>query len=264
MGKSHFSRLLRLSILLLPGFTFSQEWNKLKTLNIPIRPTAYSTDIQGSFYLGFSDGRLTKYDSEGEELQTHSISNQAPISLIEAQNNLKLFIFNFDNQKITFLDRFSTTPRTYPLIDFGISLGMMICPAPDGNFWIAQNNPRRLIKFDFQRKEILFDVQTSIGDSIKFMRVYQNILIVSDEGGIHVYDQFGTKKHSLSVTGVNYFQVVKDRILFSSLNECVIYNPFKGEIEDRFSLPSLTTKAIIKLKENYLVIDETLSIYSKK
>jgi hypothetical protein len=257
-------KLLKVSIFLMPFLVCGQEWTKLETLNIKMNPTAYSVDIQGNFYLGFEDGRLTKYNGDGEELQTFSLSNQSSISLIEAQNNLKLFIFNFDNQKISYLDRLSSIPKSYPLSDYSTDLVMIACPTPDGNLWVAENNPRRLKRIDLLRKNTLFEVQTSLGDSIKFMRTYQNLLIIADEKGIQVFDQFGIKEHSLIISGITFFQLVGDKLLFSASNTAYLYDPFNGVVDKKFALPEVDTKVIIRLKEKYLLIGADISFYSKK
>lgn len=257
-------KFLRVSLFLVPFLALGQEWKKAETLSIKMNPTAYSVDIQGNFYLGFEDGRLTKYDSDGKEMQTFSLSNQSSISLIEAQNNLKLFVFNFDNQKVTFLDRFSSLPKTYQLSDYDIELGMMVCPTPDGNIWVAENNPRRLRKIDLLRKSTLLEVQTSLGDSIKFMRTHQNLLIIADENGVHVFDQFGTLEHSIGVPEVAFFQMIGDKLLFISLETTYLYDPFNGKVDLKSSSPESAGRILIKLKEKYLFIGNSISLYSRR
>lgn len=259
-----FSRLLRGSLLFISTFIFGQEWHKLPSPNIHYPPTAFSIDIQNNFYLGFSDGRVTKYDQKGTEVQTFSLSNQASISLIEAQNNLKLFVFNFDNQKITFLDRFSAQPRTYFLSDYETALGMMACPSPEGNVWVAENNPRRLKKIDLLRQFTLLEVQTSLGDSIKFMRTQQNLLIISDENGVHIFDQFGIKEHSIKAKNVNYVQAIDNNILFSCSDGIYTYNPYLGKVIAKHPSPIKDIKAAIKLNQHYLIISKSIELYKLK
>lgn len=255
------SRLLTASLLLLPALIFGQEWKKISSTKISLPPTAFSVDIQHNFYLGFSDGRVTKYNQLGEELQTFSLSNQAPISLIEAQNSLKLFVFNFDNQKITFLDRFTAQPRTYFLTDYGASLGMMTCPSPEGNAWVAENNPRRLKKIDLLRQFTLLEVQTSLGDSIKFMRTQQNLLLIADENGVHVFDQFGSKEHFLKAKNINYIQAIDNQILFSSFDGITLFDPYSGKISSKYTSPVNDIRVAIKLDQSYLIIGQSIELY---
>lgn len=264
MEKKLISGLLKVSLLLFSSLLFGQEWRKLPSPNIRLTPTAHSADIQGNFYLGFQDGRLTKYNHAGEEQQTFSLSNQAPISLIEAQNSLKLFVFNFDNQKITYLDRFSSTPRTYFLADYTIPIGMMACPTPDGNAWVAENNPRILRKIDLLRKSTILEVQTSIGDSIRFMRTQHNLLIIADEQGVHVFDQFGAKKHFIAAINVNYIQLINDQLFFSSNDRIITFDPYSGKILKTQSAPTKAVRVAIRLPDKYLLIGESIELYELK
>ncbi|MFK7953405.1 MAG: hypothetical protein AB8B73_11210, partial [Ekhidna sp.] len=261
MVKKLSLKLLKTSFILLPSILFGQEWKHVSSPEINSTPTAFSVDLQNNFYLGFSDGRITKYDNKGSEKQTFSLSNQVPVSLIEAQNSLKLFAFNFDNQRITFLDRFSAIPKSYFLAEYNTSLGMMACPSPDGNVWVAENNPRRLRKIDLLRQQTILEIQTSLGDSIQFMRTLQNLLILSDENGVHVFDQFGSKEHFVKAGNVNFIQTIDDNILFSSNQDIIIINPYDGQVIEQYTSPVNDTKVVIKLKGRYLFIGKSIELY---
>ena len=139
---------------------------------------------------------------------------------------------------------------------------MIACPTPDGGVWIAENNPRRLKKADLLRKEIQYEIQTNIGDSIRFMRMHQNIMVIADENGIHVFDQFGSQQHFLGMKGVHYFQIVNNKLAFCAGNQYLNYDPYTGVITKSLSLnPGLSTQVILKLKHQYLMIGERIDLY---
>ncbi|MEQ8905794.1 hypothetical protein [Ekhidna sp.] len=262
MANKQFLKLLKISILFLPSLISAQNWEKINEFNIKNAPTSYAADIQGNFYLGFADGSLAKYNSRGILQENYSLSNVSAISLIDVQNNLKPFLFYFDNQQITVLDRFSSVPKNYDISDLGVQFGMMACPSPDGDFWMVENNPQRLKKINPLRKAIVLEVQISIGDSIKKIQAYQNLLFIADEMGIHFFDQFGGFLRSHLIQGLLNFQV-RDGILFVYTNEELReYSLSKSEVLNSVKLPELKPDAILKLKDNSLFIrNKKLTFY---
>ncbi|WP_424963365.1 hypothetical protein [Ekhidna sp.] len=226
-------------------------------------PTSYSVDYLGDFYLGFSDGGLIKYNSEGDLLENFSLSNASSITLIDVQNNLKPFLFYFDNQQITILDRFSTVPKNYPLSDLGIQLGMMACPAPDGDFWIAENNPQRLKKINPTRKNLILEVQVSIGDSIQRMQAYQNILFVAHRNGLHTFDQFGGILYSIVLDNLLTMQLIQGKLFLFSSDKILQINPVSGQLINDRKTPTSSLDGILKIGDRFLIINErTLTFYN--
>ena len=250
-----FLKLFRISLLiLLPATIFAQEWTKVKTLKLDQKPVTSAVDIQGNIFIGFSDGRLSKYNSSGKLLENFSLSNNSAITLIDVQNNLKPFVFYFDNQQITILDRFSSVPKTYFLEDFSFGFAMMACPTPDGDFWILENNPQRLKKINFNRKSAVLEVQTSLGDSIIRMIAYQNLLIIGDEDGLHLYDQFGGFVRSIPVENlINYH--IRDGVLFAFTSQSIIkFHLSKVEILSSVKLPLTRISSGLRLKDDYIFV----------
>lgn len=242
--------------------THGQHWTKKKSVKLSQEPIAYSIDTQQNIYLGFSNGDMIKYDSRGEEMQTYSLSNLSPITLIEAQNNLRTFLFYFDNQQISILDRFSTVPKNYPLSQLEVSLGMVAFPAPDGSFWVVENNPQRLIKIDPLRKSLIMEVQVDLGDSIKFARAFQNILLLSDELGLHVFDQFGAKLQSLDAK-LSYFHLLDGSIvgLDARKQKIITLNPFSSKLISAIAAPNIKAKTVFQLKDQYLFVSENEMLF---
>lgn len=257
MAKKQHLKFLRISLLiLLPILSQAQSWEKVKEINIDKAPTSCAVDYQGNFYLGYADGGLSKYDSKGVLLENFSLSNTSSISLIDVQNNLKPFLFYFDNQQITILDRFSSVPKNYQLADFGIQLGMMACPAPDGDFWIAENNPQRLKKINPNRKSTVLEIQVSLGDSLIKMQAYQNLVFVAHKNGLHTFDQYGGKLYSVSMKNLLSIQVAQGRLYLFSDEKIILLDPATGKLLSEERLPQVKLEGMMKVSDYYLVVNK--------
>lgn len=208
------------------------QWQLISEIELPKKPSTGAIGIDGNLYLGYQDGSFVKYDPLGNELLNYSLSNQSPITLIEPQFQLKTFLFYFDNQLITVLDRFNTVPKNYPVRDFTSEIVSMACPAPDGSFWLVENNPLVLKRIDPNRKTLILETQPSLGREIRFLKAYQNILLLLDEKALHIFDQFGGLLFSLDVES-NHLNIENDKVYLLSKDEILSIDPFKGEILSR-------------------------------
>ncbi len=264
MEKKLLSKFLTLSLLLLPFLGKSQEWEPFKEIKLRKSPTAYTVDFQGNFYLGFIDGSLIKYDVRSAKQENFSLPNTSSISLIDVQNNLKPFIFYFDIQQIIILDRFSTVPKLYPLSEFNVQIVAMTCPAPDGDFWVVENNPLRLKKINPLRKNALLEVQVSLGDSIQKMQAYQNLLIICDENGIHAFDQFGSFLYKVVQKGLTNFQFDNGYLLAFTKDSYLKIDPFKGQLISDNALPRINQGAFFIHNKLGTIKKDVVTIYKPR
>lgn len=258
------SRLLKVSVLFLLSFAVeAQEWQQVKSLPLKKNVTAYAVDIKGDFYLGFNDGGLNKYDSNGNFLESFSLSNTSSITLIDVQNNLKPFLFYYDIQQITILDRFSSVPKNYSLSDYSLEIAMMACPAPNGDFWVIENNPQRLKRVDPLRKAMILELQILLGDSIHRMQAYQNILVIGNESGILVFDQFGGLMKKLPLDGSNSFQIANGLLYAFTNSEIHEIDLFKAEVISTIKKPA-NAGLMFKSKDAFLSIEKRGIIFYKQ
>lgn len=242
--------------------SYAQNWQEIHSIELKDKPSTSSMDFQGNLYLGFDDGTLSKYDPSGGFLENFSLSNNSSISLIDVQNNLRPFLFYFDIQQITILDRFSSIPKNYLLQDLGLDIGMMACPSPDGDFWTLENNPQRLKKVDPLNQIHVLEVQISIGDSIQRMQAYQNILVISDENGLNIFDQFGGLIQTLKVENFINFHIESNRLYAFTRTKILTIDPFKGTVLETIDKP-INTKEMLKSKSGFLSISNKMLIYYK-
>ena len=264
MEKMPHLKYLIASFLLIPFIGVSQAWEKEKELKLRAHLTAYSVDIQSNFYLGFSDGSLVKYNKSADKLENFSVPNQSSISSIDVQNNLRPFLFYYDIQRITILDRFSTIPKDYPISAFDVQIVVMACPAPDGDFWVIENNPMRIKKINPLRKNTLLEAQVFLGDSIRKIQAYQNILIVGDENGIHTYDQFGSLIYEFECQGLTSFQVKDRELLVFSKDSSIELDLFKGQVLSIKKLPEISEGAMRLREKLVLMKADSVLIYKPR
>lgn len=239
------------------GYVQGQEkWTEIdrKQFSQPI--TSFSIDTEQSIYLGFLDGKLRKFDKNGKELPSFSLPNQSSISLIEAQNNRKVFLFQKDIQKITILDRFTTIPQQYDLQDFDIEYATSACPAPDGSVWTVENNPQVLKRIDLLRNTLVHEVQHSLGDSIFFMRANKNLLFILDENGLQTLDQYGNKSNLAILERPTYLQTSFKEILVSHNKGLSKINTFNASIQEEMPSPPGAVQGILVLTGKYAIIRE--------
>lgn len=240
-----------------------QGWQEISSTKLEDIPVSYATDFQGNLYLGFSDGRLTRYGPDGKLLENFSLSNNSAITLIDVQNNLRPFLFYFDNQQITILDRFSSVPKEYQLLDFNLEIGMMTCPAPDGDFWVVENNPQRLKKINPLRKVTVLEVQISLGDTIKWMQAFQNILVVGNENGLHILDQFGGLINTMNIEKLKNFQITGGKLYCFTESKIYEIDPFNGDILSTTEKPEIGM-IMLKSLAGFLAINKKRIVYYSK
>lgn len=263
MGKQPILKLLIFSLLYIPFSGSSQEWKEIRSIDLPQTPSSFSEDIQGNIYIGYQNGKMMKYDVQGNELENYSLNNLSSIDLIDAQNSLRIFLFLYDIQQISILDRFSSVPKNYGLDALNISFGMMACPSPDNNFWVVENNPQRLSKIDPLRQSKLIEVQTQLGDSITFMRAYQNLLLISDENELHIFDQYGTKLNGIKGLSPRFFQFNEDLVLAFDDSQVYEIEIFNASILNSYQAPISKAIGVVVHRDQYTFItNERILVYS--
>lgn len=261
MGKMRSFGLFLLS-LCISSILLGQDLQLIKTIKLPGVPTAYSIDIQQNLYFGFEDGTVVKYDSEGNEKLNYSLPNQSAVTLIEAQNALKTFLYYFDTQQIITLDRFNTVPKIYDLHTYDITLALQACPSPDENFWVIENNPTRIKKVDPLRSATVLEVQTNVGDTVRFMRTYKNLLLILTQKDLQIFDLFGSRINEIDRIDAQYFQIVNDQVILASSDQLITLDPFNGTITEEEELPVKNTSVFLRTKYySFYLVEDSLFMY---
>ncbi len=258
-------KLLCFSLILSLSFGLFGQWKKVREVSLDQYPSSFACDGNGNLYIGYNDGNLIKYNTEGEELINYALPNLSSISLIEPQFQLKTFLFYYDIQQITLLDRFNSVPKNYFIRDFNVGFASMACPSADGTFWLIENNPTLLRRFKPNKKTIIQETQPKLGEEIRLMRSLQNILLIVDEKGLHIFDQFGTILFFYESSDIYHIGISDNYIYFSAKDHLIKMDPFSGEIIRTFQSPVKETRGVIYTKDTYLILsDKKIHYYQKQ
>lgn len=239
-----------------PYASFSQSLNLIKEISIPPAQTV-SIDPSGNVYVASTKGDVFKYGPDGKELIHYSPIKPAEITLLEAWNPLRIFLFYADFQEYVFLDRFLVPSPIYRL-DEGISdFANTIAPSLDNNIWFIDIASFSLQKFDINFNTVLISTPLELilnpdDYEIGFMREYQNILFVNDrKSGILVFDNLGNYIRKINKAGLTHFYFA-DNFMYFMDDGAVIFEDIYGKEE----------KAAIKLPPeehnyNHVLIHDT-------
>lgn len=228
-------------------------------------PVSASIDRLNHIYIADKKGNLNQYRNTSL-IQTFSPQQMGNITLVEAWNPLKIFVFYADFQEYVFLDRFLSASQRFPAPELSRYSGMMTM-SYDNNLWIVD-----YINFGLKKYNINFDDYTIntpfdlILDpdkyEITFIREYQNLVFISDKNsGILVFDNLGNYLKKIPANGVNHFSFKGDDLYYisdSTLMKVNIYSDKKSSLP----LPGKALFAFLYDENKLALISEsTLTSY---
>lgn len=245
----------------------SQNWQAVGTVALPEPVASFSIDQEQKIYLGTEKGNLIRLNRNGGQEQYFSMINASPVTLTEAWNRLKLFLFFRENQRISILDRFATNPRETSLTDLGIAFAQLAAPGTDHSLWVLDSRLNELRKY--QDNRLIFSTPISnpainLKNAVH-LRAYQNRVILLDaKSGFYFFDQFGNYLYPWKVSGANYFQILNGQVITYNGQEIVSFDLFHPEREQRIKAPSTGTAflGVLKTETGYVFIERhQLRIY---
>lgn len=246
-------RLLCCAFVFSSSLLTNAQWKLVKELSLAKTPHISASSQNGGFYIGYSDGSLVKYDSNGSELLNYSLPNSSPITLIEPQFQLKTFLFYYDNQQITILDRFNALPKTYDMRAFADGIISLVCPAPDGTFWLVQNNPQLLKRVNPNRDVTIVETLPNLEGDVNYLKAYQNMLLIADDAGFKIFDQFGNLNYQKNDEILD-IMVTNSTIWYVSTTSLIEMDAFSSEKISEKKLPMQKPEGFIFAKPYYVFI----------
>ncbi len=261
------STSLALVLLLFAQTIFAQGYELLDSIPIE-RPYKVSRDKQGNLYLVSQNGDVDKYDTQGQLLEHFSPGKPGDITLIEAWNPLKVFLYYGDFQEYMFLDRFLTSTNRFSLDVVSSYVGLATMSA-DNNIWVIDYSDFSLKKYDVTLGRITiqqpFDLLMAKSSyDIRFMREYQNLLFFSDTTeGILVFDNLGNYLETWPEMGVGYFNFFKNEMYFVKDNEIHLYDIYQN-VRRTVKIPRPATFASLAQDRLLLVSDHYLWVCQRK
>ena len=253
-----------LALIYLSGFHVTGQPTLLKhQKSIPAsNPTAISKDRNGYIYIANDTGDIIQYDSNGNQTNTYSPDKPGEVTLIEAWSALRILIFYADFQEYLLLDRFLNASPHYQISNEGVGFSSLLTLAEDNNLWIVDNENLNLIKFDKYTNQVL--INTSLNNyiliednTLNFIKAYQQQIFINDAAsGILVFDNFGNYVKKLPITGLAYFNFLKDELYYLSNGAINFIN--------LYSLKERTIPLDSKVYDKVLLVDNNAFLIGKE
>ncbi|MBI4946832.1 MAG: hypothetical protein HY840_10590 [Bacteroidetes bacterium] len=235
--------------------------------SIPKTSVSFTTDNLGNAYI-VAGNIVEKYSPEGNFLKSYSDNNLGKISLLDANNPMKLLLFYEPFQQMIILDN-TLTPSTDPIQfqSMGYNQISLLCSSHNNGTWIYDKQNAELIRFDQsfqkinQRGNVSQQLLTEINPN--FLIEKNNRVFLNDSTkGIFVFDIYGTYNKTIPLKGLYHFQIDNDLIIFFKDGKMNSYN-MKTLEEGKISLPELQTLDARTEKEKlYLLKQKSLDIYN--
>ena len=246
MGKSSNYLILKtkpyiisiLVLLLESQISNAQSFRLISDTTVNV--SSISIDQDGHVFTVGKRGTLIKWDQKGSPLLTFSPSKLGTVTLLEAWQGLRTFLFYRDFQEFVLLDRFLTSSSNYDFPSLGIGYVQMATLGIDNNLWVIDINDFSLKKLDLHFKAITSNTSLEFFlkpylHEINFMKEYQNLLFLVDEiTGIMVFDNLGNYLRSIEVPGITQLGFYGNEVYFlknQKLNFIDIYNQESRTIE---------------------------------
>ena len=237
--------------------------------SIPKTSSSFTTDNLGNVYL-VSGNVVEKYSPEGEFLKSYSDNNLGTISLLDANNSMKLLVFYEPFQQMTILDNMlAPTVDPFQFEPMGYNQISLICSSHNNGTWIYNKQNSELIRFDqsFQvtnqtgnlSQQLLMEINPD------FLMEQNNKVFLNDSTkGIFVFDIYGTYNKTIPIKGLRHFQISNDLIIYFKDGKLNSYN-MKTLEEGKISFPeSQAIDARTEKEKLYLLKQKSLDIYNVK
>lgn len=240
---------------------------------VPIDSTVINTPISASIdrlnhiYIADKQGNLNQF-RQARLIQTFSPQQTGNITLIEAWNPLKIFVFYADFQEYVFLDRFLSASQRFPAPELSRFSGLMTI-SNDNNLWIIDYINFGLRKYNVNFGDYTIDTPFDLildpdNYDITFIREYHNLVFISDKNsGILVFDNLGNYLKKIPALNVNYFNFSGDDLYYSSNDQLIKINIYSGQAST-MSLPKKAMFAFLYDDNLTLITESQLINYKVK
>jgi len=236
--------------------------------SIPIpSPELVSIDRIDNIYLSDASGKITKCINGTDSLISFSPRKSADVTLLEAWQGIRTFVFYRDFQEFLYLNRFLAPSESHRISNPEIGYARLIAPSGDGNLWILDESDLSIKKMNLQTKQILLktpltNIVTNENTNFNFIKEYKNLLFLNDRNGkILLFDNFGNYLKRLPVKEVSLFNFFNDELYYLKGDQIVFYDIFKNQFrtmaleeDNPYKLVLLNQKRLFLFADNFLQI----------
>lgn len=188
-------------------------------------------DNLGDLYLVSSTGQVKKFGPNGDSLAVfNGIRNYGKLYNIDVSNPLRLLLFYKDFSTVVILDRLLANRATLDLKKYSILQPSAIGLSYDNNIWVYDQYDNKLKKIDEQGNKLMEtpDFRSIFNQAISPQRIINDdgyVYLADSAQGIFVFDNYGSFKRNINLTGWNSIEVKNGGIIRSTTKEVILYNP---------------------------------------
>jgi len=230
-------------------------------------PTKVSVDRAGNIYVADRTGTLLLFGPDGKKKLDYSPPHPAGITLLEAWQGLRIFLFFRDMQQYAFLDRFLANQQgNYDFANIGFV--EMAAPSYDNNVWLIDQTDFSMKKYGvFQQAtlsatpfDLLLDPEHY---EISFIKEYQNKVFVGDKNsGILLFDNLGNFIRKYDQPGISEFNFFENKIYFIDKNRILLIDLYDDSRQIIPLPPAKNYRHLIIYEKRYYLFDENgMDIY---
>ena len=194
-------------------------------------------DPRIGLFIGDVRGNVYRYNLDGTpSALIYSPPKPARVTLLDASNPLRIFLYYEDLQEYVLLDRFLTETARYSLNELSTFAG--ICaPSQNNQVWMLDLQMFSLRKIDpLNPSGALTIPLEQILDpedyDITHMQEYQNLLFFADlKRGVYIFDNMGNLVQHIDLPGISRFSFYDNKLLMvSGKTQLMRYDLYSGEL----------------------------------
>jgi hypothetical protein len=190
-----------------------------------------AVDRLDNLYIISSTGQVKKYGPQGDSIGVfNGVRNYGKLYSIDVSNPLRLLLFYKDFSTVVILDRFLANRSTLDLRKYSILQPSAIGLSYDNNIWVFDQYDNKLKRIDEQGNKLMEtpDFRSIFNQPVSPQQIINEngyVYLADSANGIYVFDNYGTFKRKVSLTGWNSIEVKNGVILRTTPGEVVLYNP---------------------------------------
>jgi len=218
----------------------TKEW-KVKGVNL------ISIDRLGNFFLLQKNGKIKKYDPQGNVLA--SLSGTSP-TLIEPWYHPSIFIYTRSQQKYAVYGRNFENPQEYTVEPALAIEPSLVCPTHDNKLWIFDKADQSLKKVNPLTNEVLqeftvSEVDANANSEFTYLREYLNLIFLLDKNsGILILNHLGKVIEKINVKNLTQFYFFGEDLYYLE-NNTLKFIDLLTDKSHEIALPEGTQQAII-------------------
>ncbi|MFK8103011.1 MAG: hypothetical protein AB8G15_10820 [Saprospiraceae bacterium] len=226
-----------LLMLATPFLSKAQDSTFHYLAQIPVQANFFTTDNLKQVYVVSHKNELIKYNSQLEEVFRFSNNTLGQLTYVDVTNPFNILLYYPDFRALITLDRTLNKTGEFDLFDLDIEEVKAVALSNDNNIWLYDDVTFKIKKINRQGKKLVESDNLSflLGHTISpnFILEKANKLYVnSPEHGVLIFDLFGRYQHTLSIKGLERFQIEGGHLVY-----------YQAEQLFSFHLKSLLTKS---------------------